>query len=1397
MRVWLAPVRAALVFLLVSAAIAQMDITLLSVPSFGSSSPSVWSEPYVAYDAASERVWFCYADASNLNELRIMACHRTGVSCTQRQPVADVGAVVDNTGAGCGLVVDSLYGRLLVVYLKDLRNGDAADVFVISCPLDPLQACTQRIRVGGLLPATMQRAIADQAVAYYRGGGGGMIIAIPGFYDATTRAEKAHLIRCTLSGGPLALGDCSALNVSSVVGRFDTDNVNILTSGVTVDEGSQAVLIGGRTGVSPWVSCLYRCMPLTAANFSSMTCTYAVATSGGNSGDETTIAFSPAVQRILLSSAGSPYQYGAVTSCPSPSMAGCVQRSLALASAVPGASPNIHRAGVNVPDDGGNRLYVASSSGADAFPFESLVVSSCPLLTLSTSRCTATSAALALGLGSRTAVKPRAVIEPATGLVHVVSERFFWYRARCTLAACFVACPAVAAQSSVLFEDASLGSTLSASAGTRVRVLIVTRLANGTRAYCAASQLRALSNGVENATLLAAAPLGAASFFDLVLDRTSFGAMTFTLDGAQLPAPPLSVSITPGPLSAENSLIDAPAVTLVSVPVVLTVRLRDVFGNERAHSGGGVSLTLLRNNVPVTAVSPAVHDGSAFDRYSISFVEAVTGTFIFSVQLADGSRLPRVSVTISVVCAPGTSHVLSTDPCLPCARDTCSSTADASACVPCPPLMSTSGMTGCRNASAECVCKPGAVLLDPARIELGCACPPGTFAAASSLPCSPCPANTYYAGSQATSCSPCPPLMITNGTGATSADECICKPAAVLGNPSAPQLGCVCPPGFAMAAADLPCLPCLPNTFTNTSNMRTCLSCPRQSATAPGAPLGSANSAAACLCKSGARSRDTGALSGDACACPPGTTSESDDAPCLLCPANTFMPNWDARSCRPCPLNAPSLAGASAFGNCTAPPGYLASLRRSEAFAACPYGSLACADGACRPGYTGLLCKDCQPGYSPRGRALGCSPCPAGGGALTWLLLPVAAVLAVIMYAAALLTNYRSSSLSTLRAASKMPASISLSVANMQIVGMLGLAPFEWPSEVRAVFAIFRLSSLDIASFSGCTLTRYEAKFLIIMLGPLVVLGFFALLHPLARICMLRPPGAAGRPGGLFETMRTAILISATLAYLPLTSTVLGFFACTQLDEDGRWYLDADYSFVCYEAVWRRYLVVALLGLIVYVIGLPLSIGLVLARKKSLLYSDERTTLALAPLFRSFRAARPLWAVVMYVKRLFIAAAALYLAFNPQLSLIAFLAIFVASSYYHHVHMPFFAQRHNRLEGLLSLGLVLVVLAGLVFLTTGSPADTRFSADETGARLADEVRLATLVVLMLVLVAMVAVMIWGAVADILDARASSASKVMSTQTRTFARLIRSYAADLSADEIVRLIDATAAGKLKG
>lgn len=256
----------------------------------------------------------------------------------------------------------------------------------------------------------------------------------------------------------------------------------------------------------------------------------------------------------------------------------------------------------------------------------------------------------------------------------------------------------------------------------------------------------------------------------------------------------------------------------------------------------------------------------------------------------------------------------------------------------------------------------------------GCVCRMGHFGAPGAA-CTECQPGTYQNLADQPSCSPCPVNTFFAGTGADDVSDCVgCPQNTVADVSSDAATDCVSAPGY-YTAGDGTVTACDPGTFQTERDQSSCTDCasttPEDTVTVYSSTE-AATSAATCIgCTPD--SQVVGAVAGtrpESCECNAGFVG-ADGGPCSPTAAGTYKATIGDDAAQPCGIGTYSAApGAEACTPCPAPS------TSTLAPGASTLGECECVAGY--HGSGGGDCATCTPGFYCAGDLAVMAPCGVG-----------------------------------------------------------------------------------------------------------------------------------------------------------------------------------------------------------------------------------------------------------------------------------------------------------------------------------------------------------------------------------------------------------------------------------
>ncbi|KNC56215.1 uncharacterized protein AMSG_11491, partial [Thecamonas trahens ATCC 50062] len=568
--------------------------------------------------------------------------------------------------------------------------------------------------------------------------------------------------------------------------------------------------------------------------------------------------------------------------------------------------------------------------------------------------------------------------------------------------------------------------------------------------------------------------------------------------------------------------------------------------------------------------------------------------------------------------------------------------------------------------------------------------------------CPPCAIGLFSDTLDADECRTCTPGTIAPVTGAASCTPC--EPGTMSSNPR--DGACTpCPAGWYAAKAGLSeCSTCPVAKYAPEAGLATCLSCPTNSSMPP--------------------LDDGPRVSIDNCTCDNGFYGDPVDGGCVAC-SKAMVCVW----------------GENRYPK--AAPGYWRASGDSAIMFECVPAEACKADLTCSTGYIGRMCSECAPGYYKLNQY--CQKCPSTDSSwklVTAGVIGIVAVLGLVHLAKPSSTGAQKGARGGSKAAgsssssSSAIAAPSIAISFFQMTAVFASFGIPWPKAVVDMFSVVSLVNINVELLSPeCSMeVSFYDKWQAMMLLPVVVLIFylFALGVVLAWVSYRhseasRAAAAAAASaatdgddvpsewsqmnGGekrrfVCQLFLAGFLLFLTLAYIVLVDVTLQFFDCTK-QGDGTSSLDADPSLYCYDDEWFKHLPLGVAGVVVYVVGVPGALFVLLYVLRVKLGDDLPSAAATNFFVKRFQTKYFYWEVTIMLRKLAIVVAAKFFTAHFILQSILAVLIIFASVLVTAGTRPFQRRKYNMLEIVLLISSFMVIFAGILFANDEVSGSTR------------------------------------------------------------------------------------------
>ncbi|KAK3262854.1 hypothetical protein CYMTET_28315 [Cymbomonas tetramitiformis] len=341
-------------------------------------------------------------------------------------------------------------------------------------------------------------------------------------------------------------------------------------------------------------------------------------------------------------------------------------------------------------------------------------------------------------------------------------------------------------------------------------------------------------------------------------------------------------------------------------------------------------------------------------------------------------------------------------------------------------------------------------------------------------------------------------------------------------------------------------------------------------------------------------------------------------------------------------------------------------------------------EGNCSAGYVQRLCGECDEGYYEMdGR---CEECPERGlMAVLFIALCVCGML-FILYAISQGWNFFKN------------GALSILLDFLQTMGTYNSFDLNWPDLITDAISLTGLFSFNPEVFASSCLVRTENWYddwALEMITPLFMLAVFIFLNVVAYVAMILGIITIHRGSMQMANMQNAFLFACSVLHIRLVKMTSLIFYCKEYD-DGTVYLVEQPSIECYTETWWYYSSIGFIGLIVYVMGVPLAFYLLLRKHRNEL-TNPIIKHQMSALYIVYKPELCYWEIAVKLKKASLYIICIMIANNPLYQVMAAEIILLIFCMLSNLYKPFRFTRNNVLQLLSSLCNFFTMFCGMVF----------------------------------------------------------------------------------------------------
>ena len=245
---------------------------------------------------------------------------------------------------------------------------------------------------------------------------------------------------------------------------------------------------------------------------------------------------------------------------------------------------------------------------------------------------------------------------------------------------------------------------------------------------------------------------------------------------------------------------------------------------------------------------------------------------------------------------------------------------------------------------------------------------------------------------------------------------------------------------------------------------------------------------------------------------------------------------------------------------------------------------------------------------------------------------------------------------------------------------------------VTSTDSVFSVDCYVATKNSGDPVNSYYYKLALIALLPLIIFIISFLIW--LGICMTKETNSY-----LKRELPLTMIVVFFLVYPNIVVNSFNHFSCLKIDQMGS-YLKINYAIECGSSQYLKYtFIVAIPSILVWTIGLPTCLLIVMAKRKRYLNRDNNRVI-FGFIFNGYRKARFFWEfIIMYRKILIITIVVFFAQISVSVQALSIVLVMLASTLIHYLMDPYKTHELNHMEMEALITSTLTLYCGLYYLT--------------------------------------------------------------------------------------------------
>jgi len=271
-------------------------------------------------------------------------------------------------------------------------------------------------------------------------------------------------------------------------------------------------------------------------------------------------------------------------------------------------------------------------------------------------------------------------------------------------------------------------------------------------------------------------------------------------------------------------------------------------------------------------------------------------------------------------------------------------------------------------------------------------------------------------------------------------------------------------------------------------------------------------------------------------------------------------------------------------------------------------------------------------------------------------------------------------------------------LVHLQIMGSLGASfALPWPTIMNDISEFGQIAKLDLIQVFGISCATPMSFFNKLVANFLLPFTYFSFLGIVTYLAVQKSTSQER-----VKSIGWQVLILLLFLIYPGTSMyMLLIFGCAEID--GSYYLRADISLPCYDSQWMRHAFLSILGILLYTIGIPFFIYLLLRRNRHKIYSSEKFKLRFGFIYIRYEPEFWFWELEEMCRKIVMVCAVPLISPGTPSQVVCAMLLTIIFFTAHMKCTPYLDDEDDVLAGLSQFSLLLTLLGAVMLVADETP----------------------------------------------------------------------------------------------